>query len=87
MGAIMLKLSMKSIAQIIEDSTTFDCDCTVKEIWLDFGAGIKGDNIVVSSTGRSYQLFCPRDLDLIKYGCYSIQSLEELIEGMNKKGW
>jgi len=77
---------------ILKDMTGLEC--YVKEIWLDFGAGIKGENIIVKDTRHQpsasnwdYQLLCPRDLDEVSVGIFTFDDVQRIIDKMNERGW
>jgi hypothetical protein len=85
----MLKLNLNAVREIIQENISFNSRVEIKDIWLDFGAQIHGDNIVISGEDvlRDYQLLNPRQLKDIKYGVFTIEELESIISKMNERGW
>ena len=86
MNAKLRVQSLETLAIILNENTnnTFE----VKTIWLDFGAGIKGDNIInVTPDRTSYQVLNFRELDEIIMGYYTMDDAQELVQKIRKRGW
>jgi hypothetical protein len=85
------QLSIETIAKMIEDLTITDIKTWVEVIWLDFGAKIKGKNIIVEygeyGQKRSYQLLSPAQLNNIKNGSMDINDIFKIVDEINKRGW
>ena len=85
-----MTLSLRAIAVMIEDNT--NATTVVKETWIDYGAGIKQDQIVVKEKDDkySYQLLTPRELGEVEIGIYTIEQVQDhidVINGIKKPYW
>ena len=78
-----MKLSLNAIAQIIEDNTNVCVN--VKETWIDYGAKIKGQQIVINGVdGERVQILTPRELKEIELGLYTIEQVQSHIDKINE---
>ena len=84
-------LTLETIALIVTELT--DIKCSVRITWIDFGAGIKQEQIIVENakykTDRSwdYQLLNPRELQEIQNGVFTLNDVSEIVNAMTKRGW
>lgn len=79
-----MKLSMKAIAQIMNDNTNEDVHVSVGGVWEDYGAQMWWTTILVKSdNGRSFQALSPRQHKEIEDGVFTLVEVEELIESAN----
>ena len=83
-------LKLETVNSILQDVVGHELGvtCEVKEIYLDLGANIIGDNIVVTKPyGSTYQLLSPIELRQIKRGEFTLDDVKVLIEEMRERGW
>lgn len=85
-----MTLSLQAIASLIEANT--EATAEVKETWIDYGAGIKQDQIIVHENGNEYgyQLLTPRELDEVEFGTYTLDEVQDhidVINGVKKPYW
>lgn len=83
-----MKFSLKSVAQIITDNTNNPyVHAVIKEVYRDYGAGIKWNTVVVENynTGNSYQALYPNLHDRIVNGeDIEYKEIEELVKTANE---
>ena len=83
------QLSLDTIARIIGDLT--GKKTYVQRIYLDYGAGLMGDNIIVEKDDEGliddYQLLSIADLDRVKNGSFTWQDILDECEVINRRGW
>lgn len=89
---VMLRLSMKAIVEIIQTNITGNVLCKIEDIWLDVGANIHGETIVVTDMDRevgdvlrSYQILSPRQLSNIKAGIFTLEDVERLVDDIDRR--
>lgn len=70
--------NLRLIAEIIEELTQRKAE--VKDLWLDYGAKIYGQNIVIED---DYQLLSPRQLE----EGLTLAEVEEEVRKIIKRGW
>lgn len=84
-----MKLSLEAIATLIEANTTVKA--TIKETWIDYGAGIKQNQIIIDDgSGLTYQLLTPRELDEVELELYTLEQVQDhidVINGVKKPYW
>lgn len=85
-----MKLSLQSIATLIEANT--DVKARVEETWIDYGAGIKQDQVLVKKgEDRDWvQLLSPRELEEVELEMYTFDELQEhidILNGVKKPFW
>ena len=81
-----MKYSMRTIVDMMNDNVDINIICSVRETYMDYGAGIKWRTIVVENiiNKESYQALTPSQHDDIKLGRFTLEQVEELIETANR---
>ena len=80
----MLKLSLETVAQIINDNTNIKCH--VGQCYRDYGVNLMHTTII-STEPKRYQMLNNREVDDIQSGIFTIEEVEELVNDINKRGW
>jgi len=78
----MTKLTMETIAKVISEMTGEKT--RVERIYLDFGANIIGNNIIVGDEDTSYQLLNFREIEEIDKGIYTLEDVQRNIDRVNE---
>ena len=82
-----MKITLEVLKELVAANTSIKP--TIKLIWIDYGAGWQDRTLVAPETNdhMSYQMLCPRDINKIKNGTFTIDDAQELIDKINKRGW
>lgn len=84
-----MKLSLEAIATLIEANTTVKA--TVEETWIDYGVGIKQNQIIIENgSGSRYQLLSPKELEEVELEEYTLDEVQDhidVINGVKKPYW
>ena len=81
-----MKYSIRTIVDMMNDNVDINIICSVKETYMDYGAGIKWRTIVVKNiiNGERYQALTPKQYEDIKLGLFTLEQIEELINDANR---
>lgn len=78
----MVKLTLNSIATIMNDNLPDHIFAEVDETWEDYGAGLKWRTIIVTNLKNddSYQALSPRQHEDIEAGRFTLEEIQSLID-------
>jgi len=85
-----LMFDLKVVKAIIEANTEIKTE--IKEVYWDFGAGIKHVNLIApgpdcSPGGYGYQLLNYNETRKAAAGIMTIEEVQEIVEKINERGW
>ena len=86
-----MKLSLQTVAQILNDNTPEHVSFSVEHVYEDFGAGLMWDNIIVhdnvEGNNWTWQLLYRNQMEIFEYGSKQDQwkLLDELIAKLNRR--
>ena len=79
-------MNLQQAEEKIREEIFFIAEVTTKRIYLDFGAKIMGDSIILKNVqGHSYQVLSWRQLNLAEKGELSNEEVNEVIAELNEK--
>jgi len=75
---------MKTLVELINNNTSRKA--VIQTVYLDFGARIKWDTIVIQETeeNNSYQLLSPKEHELLINGTMTIEEASDLVSYVNR---
>ena len=80
----MIRISMESLAQIMNDNVNKDVEVYIDECWEDKGAGMKWTTIIVKGPKGSYQALSPRQHRQVESGTFQFDEIEQLVITANE---
>ena len=80
-----MKVNLKALKELVEMNSPVKP--MIKDIWIDYGAGWQDRTLIAPETNdhMSYQMLCPRDINKIKNGTFTIDDAQEFINKINEK--
>ena len=80
-----MKITLEVLKELVAANTPVKP--IIKLVWIDYGAGWQEKTLVAPETNdhMSYQMLCPRDIDKIKNGTFTIEDAQEFINKINEK--
>jgi len=78
---------LKAAKEIINNNTVPQFE--IKEVWADFGAGIKHQTLVKIADDHStnYQLLSIAEAEKAKLGLLDMREVGNIIDKINERGW
>lgn len=79
-----MKFDLLAVKHIINLNTSIHVE--IEYVYEDHGANLMHYNII-SKKPEQYQVLCPRDAHLAIKGELSLESVQEIINNINNRGW
>ena len=80
-----MKITLEVLKELVAANTPIKP--TIELIWIDYGAGWQDRTLVAPKTNKhmSYQMLCPRNINKIKNGTFTIDDAQDFINKINEK--